>query len=465
MNQSFQNRVAAWFMASTATVVAVVFLITYVIVRTTVYLHLNNDITIEANKHFGEMVVENNHPVFRDKTEWMEREHRTIEVNPVFVQIVDQAGQLVDKSPNLKEGALSFNPSQPDGIFFNATLSGNAIRQVQVSMKQGEQVYGYLLVAMSLEDSQMVLLNLRRILLIAFPVVLIILFLSARFIAGKSIHPVTDIIRTASKITRENLGERIPIPKNEDELHTLVQTINDLLERIEQAVEREKQFTADASHELRTPLAIIKGNLEVLIRKPRNTEEYIAKIQYVVGEINRMNHLVDQLLLLARFESQKAALERRQTDLTALTEQVLARQQQIIQENQITVILKAEGNLSVWSDPYMIDIILENLISNSVKYSDQRGTVKINLLSAPGKASISIHNTGETIKPEDLDRIFERFYRPEPTRLPHIKGAGLGLSIVRRMCDLLQIKISINSTKELGTTVQLTIPDSFTNEF
>ncbi|MDX2246750.1 MAG: ATP-binding protein [Bacteroidia bacterium] len=458
MNQSFQNRVASGFIISTATVVAAVFLITYFIVRTTVFLHLNNDISYEANKHIGELIIEDQKPVFRDKSEWMEREHRTIEVNPVFVQVTDREGKLVDKSPNLKDGILYYLPNQPEGAFFNAMLSGKTIRQVQLSMKKDGQIFGYLLVAMSLEDSQMVLLNLKRVLLIAFPVVLIVLFLIARFITGKNISPVTDIIHTASKITRENLSERIQTPKNEDELHTLVITINNLLDRIQQAVEREKQFTADASHELRTPLAVIKGTLEVLVRKPRNPEEYITKIQYAIEEINRMNHLVDQLLLLARFESQKAAREYRGFDLTELLDQVLFRQQGIIHQHQLKINLEVPQRMEVFSDPYMMDIILENLVSNAVKYSPSRGEVMIRMDENPGEVICTFHNGGEGIKAEELAQIFERFYRSDSLAHPQVKGAGLGLSIVRRMCDLLHTGISVQSQPGEGTTVILTVP-------
>ncbi|MEZ4775954.1 MAG: ATP-binding protein [Bacteroidia bacterium] len=458
MSLSFQNRVATWFIISTATVVAVVFFITYFIVRTTVFLHLNNDIAFEANKHFGELLIVDEKPVFKDKGEWMEREHRAIEVNPVFVQVTDRTGKLVDKSPNLKDGVLVYMPGKSEGAFYNTMLSGKAIRQVQMSMKKNGQVYGYLLVAMSLEDSQMVLLNLKRVLLIAFPVVLIILFLIARFIAGKSISPVTGIIHTASKITKENLSERIRTPKNEDELHTLVITINDLLDRIQQAVEREKQFTADASHELRTPLAVIKGNLEVLIRKPREPEAYIAKVQYVIEEIDRMNHLVDQLLLLARFESQKAALDYRSFDMTELLEQVLLRQQNTIHQNQLRINMVVNQRIEIFSDPYMMDIIMENLVSNAVKYAPSEGTVTIHLGKQTDGVGFTIHNTGESLSQEELTKIFERFYRSDSLRHPQIKGAGLGLSIVRRMCDLLQIQITMESQKEKGTTVRIKIP-------
>jgi len=187
-----------------------------------------------------------------------------------------------------------------------------------VPLYDEQKIIGHLFIAMSLDDAQMILTNLRNTLSVSFPLILILLFLIARLIAGRSIKPVTAITETSSNITKDNLKGRIVLPQNKDELYTLSKTINDLLDRIENAVEREKQFTSDASHELRTPLTVLKGTLEVLIRKPRTQAEYEEKIAYSIKEVNRVNNLVDQLLLLARFENQKQRLKIEKVYLNAL---------------------------------------------------------------------------------------------------------------------------------------------------
>ena len=172
-----------------------------------------------------------------------------------------------------------------------------------------------LLVAVPLEESELVLENLQKALLISYPIILIILFLTTRYIAGKSIAPINNVITTANKITRENLRERILLPENKDEIHLLISTINELLNRLEDNLLREKQFTSDASHELRTPLSVIKGTLEVLIRKPRDVQQYEEKINYCIRETDRMTKLIDQLLLLARYDSGKVLPNKIQVDL------------------------------------------------------------------------------------------------------------------------------------------------------
>jgi signal transduction histidine kinase len=455
MKLPFKNRIAFYYTLMTATIVAVVFLVIYFIVSATVLHRLNGDIRYEAGKHMGELRVANDQVSFKNKVEWLEREHQTIEVNPVFVQVISGQGQLVDKSPNLKEGFLQYDSSKTIGEIFDTQLSGQSIRQVQYAVMSENKTVGHLLVAMSLENALLVLSNLKQVLLIAFPIVLLTLFLFARLIAGRSIQPVTHIIHTASHITRENLSDRITVPGSEDEIATLVTTINELLNRIENAVEREKQFTSDASHELRTPLAVMKGTLEVLIRKPREAQEYRDKIAYCISEIDRMNHRVDQLLLLARFESQKTALDHRKFDLVELLENVIYRQQAIIQEKELKVDLQVTQGCEVESDPYMVDIILENLLSNAIKYSHPKTSIDISVASYENKVFCTIQDNGIGMQQEELSKIFGRFYRSEALTHPQVKGSGLGLSIVKRMCELLHISLKFNSVYQKGTAVEL----------
>jgi len=322
---SFRNRIAFYYIISTALLITIVFLVIYQMVSLSVYNHINDDIQNEVEKHLQEIEIDHNNTYLIQVDEWREREHNTVDVNPVFVQFFDSNNELIDKSPNLKKLNLKLYPENRKNEFIDTYLNKKPIRQIQVPLYDNQKVIGHLVVAMSLDDAIMVLSNLRNILAIAFPLILISLFLIARFIVGRSIKPIKTIIETSKQISRENLSSRINLPHNKDELFVLSKTINDLLDRIENAVEREKQFTSDASHELRTPLAVIKGTLEVLVRKPRNQSEYEEKINYSIKEVDRLNQLVDELLLLARFENQKQNTKKEPVFLNALILDVLAR--------------------------------------------------------------------------------------------------------------------------------------------
>jgi signal transduction histidine kinase len=293
--------------------------------------------------------------------------------------------------------------------------------------------------------------------LIAFPVILIILFLIARFIAGKSIKPINSIINTANFITKDNLESRIPLPQNKDELYILSQTINNLLERIENAVIREKQFTSDASHELRTPLAVIKGTLEVLVRKPRTEEEYKEKIGYCVSEVNRLNHLVDELLLLARFENQKQNQKLEQVNIVSVVSDTLARNSAHIKDKKLNIITDYSNEVNAKTDSYLFALIVNNILTNAIKYSNNSTDITISIEEKNDLVICSIADNGIGIAKEEINKIFDQFYRSKSNEHPEIKGTGLGLSIVRRLCDLLEINLNINSEENKGTTVYLTL--------
>ena len=284
------------------------------------------------------------------------------------------------------------------------------------------------------------------------------MFIIARLIAGRSIKPINAIIDTSSKITKDNLSDRIVLPQNKDELYVVSLTINQLLDRIENAIEREKQFTSYASHELRTPISIIKGTLEVLIRKPRNQEEYVEKINYCIDEVNRINNIIDQLLILARFENQKKSVDISSIQWNAVVQDVLLRFQTKIASKNISIITDYPENLQIKTDLHLFSMIINNLVSNALKYSMNNGSITFSVVSHKDKIQIKIQDTGIGIEAQEINKIFDSFYRTEASNeLPEIKGTGLGLAIVNRLCDLLSIAIDVESEVDKGTTITLTL--------
>ena len=440
---SFKNRIAFNYIVSGSILIAIVFLFIYNIVKYSVNKHVNEEIQEELLKHLDDVSTDSNDTYLIQVDQWRAREHNSISVNPVFVQFYDNNKEVIDKSPNLKNSNLKlFNDS--NNIFIDTKLNDIPLRQIQTAIINKGEVVGYLVVAMSLEDFEIVLI-LKNILLITFPLILILLFLIARFFAGRSIKPVRTIIDTSSQITKDNLQTRIPLPQNKDELYVLSKNINDLLNRIENAIDREKQFTSDASHELRTPLAVIKGTMEVLIRKPRNQQEYEEKIQFCISEVNRLNHMVDQLLLLARFENQKQNVKQETIYLNALILDNLTRFSEKTENKKIKIVADFTEDFYVQSDNYLVSIIFSNLISNAIKYSNDNGKIELKLEKTLTDIIFTIADNGVGISEQDLNKIFNSFYRSDVTNHPDIKGTGLGLSIVKRLCDLLKIKISVES--------------------
>ena len=454
---SFKNRIAFNYILSSSILIAIVFLSIFTIVKYSVNQHINEEIQEELYKHLDDVSTDSNDTYLIQVDQWRAREHNSISVNPVFVEFYDNNKQLIDKSPNLKNSNVELLENSKNNKFSDTKLNGIPIRQIQTPIINKEKVVGYLVVAMSLEDFEIVQI-LKNILLISYPLILILLFLIARFFAGKSIKPVSIIIDTSSQITKDNLKTRIPLPVNKDELYVLSQNINNLLDRVENAIEREKQFTSDASHELRTPLAVIKGTMEVLIRKPRDQKEYEEKINFCITEVDRLNHMVDQLLLLARFENQKQNIKNETIYLNAIILDNLTRFSSKIENKKLKVNTEFSEDFYIQSDNYLVSIVISNLISNAIKYSNKNGEININLVNNNNQISFSIADKGIGISPVDIDKIFNSFYRSDVTNHAEIKGTGLGLSIVKRLCDLLKLEIAVESKLNQGTTFILSFP-------
>ena len=439
MKLNFKERLASLYLISTATIIGLLLLFIIFTIRQNVFRQLDQYLITEANKHQGDIIIDND-TILLNENAWMEREHQMLEINPVFVEIVDNNGKVIEKSPNLKNKKLQFFKHK-NKILTSYRLDSIPIRQYQIQIIKNGKNYGYLIVGMSHQNARWIMRKLKRTLLIAFPIVLFILFFWARYIAGKSIKPVKDITETANLINQSNLKERIKLPEHKDELYLLAETINQLLDRIEKAIEREKQFTSDAAHELKTPLQVMKGNVEVLLRKPRKIEEYQKKMENCIKEIDRMSHLVDQLLLLARFESQQKAIDMKTVSLDEIIEQVIQKKLTQIKNKNIRFKFEIAQLGTVKTDAYLLHIILENIISNAIKYAPENGQIRIILENN----NIRIGNSGQHIPKEELDKIFKRFYRFNPMDNPQIKGTGLGLSIVKRLCELLKIDLKVKS--------------------
>lgn len=457
---SLKNRISFYYIISAALLIFVAFITIYFLISFTVYNKVDERLKHEVVEYEDKIDFEKVDEIdFIDHEEWENNEHTEVNVDPVFLMITDSKGNLIEKSDNLKGHNLNVFKNLKKNSMSDIKLSGQLARQIQVPLVSNNTITGYLLVAISLEEATSILNHLRDVLYTLFPIVLLFLFFIARFIAGRSIKPINSIIAISNSITKDNLKLRVDLPKNRDELYLLSETINNLLDRIENAIERERQFTSDASHELRTPLAVIKGTLEVLIRKPRNTDEYQEKINYCIAEVDRINFVVDQLLLLARFENEKQSVKIEQLNLNECLDETLYRFKSKIKNKNMTLVMDFNDTFWVNSDRYLLSIVINNLLSNALKYSFEAGIITISIEKKNSATILKVSDNGIGISKSELSKVFDAFYRTSSsTNNPKIKGTGLGLSIAKRLCDILNIQIEIESKENQGTTLILSIP-------
>lgn len=459
--QRFSKRVSLYFMVATAILIVGVFTTVYLVVYKTVYNHLDSNLNAEYQEVSSSIVALSDDIIFTNQGEWTEAEHGQVEVNPTFIQVTDTMGNVLKKSSNLGETSLTVFKNENRKVYLNASLTNEKIRLIQVELSNTlDKKIGYISVAVPLNDTQMVLRNLRVVLFILFPLVLVVLYFTTKLIAQKSIEPVILLSENTDKITRKNLDQRIPLPVIHDELFNLTENINKLLDRIEEAVKREKQFSSDASHELRTPLSVLKGTLEVMTRKPRNADYYDNKVKTCLEEVDRMTVLVEQLLLLAQYESPVEITNLTQVRPEHLIHQIIVRHIDSANQKEITFHLAINKDISVLTDIFMLEQIIENIIVNAIKYSYSGNKISISLFEKDNKVSLCIKDKGVGMNSNELANIFNRFYRSDVSRNSHIKGYGLGLAIVKRFADLLHINIHVSSTPKQGTEFILTFLDA-----
>jgi len=454
MKLSFRNRIALLTAMAAAVTIGLVFVVVYGVVYFTAYNHLDDDIRQEKEEVLSNLRWTGDSIIIEHMPEWEEKEHLQVEVNPTFLQVVDAGGRLLFRSSNLEKDILLFNPHLSQPAFFNSRISEQRIRQGQFPIlnEQGA-VIGHLTVGISQEESAIVLYNLRNTLWIAFPLLLIILFLATAFAASKGIAPVQQLIQAASAINESNINARLPLPENKDEIYQLATTINELLQRVESGIQREKQFTADASHEIRTPLTAIRGTLEVLLRKQREPAQYEEKISRVIGEVDRLYGMLDQLLQLARLESGNIPINRTPVVLDVFFRTLTNQWQPRLQEKNMELRLQIPPAATLTTDTALLNIILDNLIGNAIKYGHAGG--HIDCIWQPENASLTIKDDGPGIPPQQLPYVFDRFYRADDSRSSTVPGAGLGLSIAKKLADLLSIRLSVSSREVEGAAFVL----------
>ncbi|NTU52449.1 MAG: HAMP domain-containing protein [Chlorobiaceae bacterium] len=463
---SLRNRIAFYYTVTTALLMALVFAVILFSINRIIYLHFDQDLRHEASetmqnarlsgKFFSEMegFAEPDSGTVRSSgnKEAIER----LNSDSGFIQLVNRKGRVFARSQNLDNHTLEFNTGYSGVRFYNGAVGIEQVRAIQVPLinKKGE-TDAWLVVAVPTGNIIRIFLDLKNIMLASFPVIILFLFILTRAIAGRSIRPVEEVIATAETLTQENFGQRIPLPGKQDELYRLSVTINALLDRLQEAFEREKHFTADASHELRTPLAVLKGTLEVLIRKPRVVDHYEEKIRYCLYELHRMSRLVDQLLILARYEQGSVTLHIAPMEFSSALESVLSRMEPLALEKRISFLREKQADGMVSADPAMLDMILENILSNAIKFSPAGSSIDIDVVCQSGLLVCTITDHGPGIPQEKLLRVFDRFYRADESRSSGTGGFGLGLSIVRKLSDLQHIGVSATSREHEGSTFRL----------
>jgi heavy metal sensor kinase len=377
-----------------------------------------------------------------------------------LLQVWNDQGNVIYQSAPLKSNGLPHPVGSPhtDTVW----ISGEPVRVLQDSIMVNRRLY-HIQVAARMEEFQEALGRFRKRLLIFAPLALLLASALGYWMSRRALAPVDQITQTAQKINAHNLSARLTVPGSGDELQRLAETLNQMLQRIEEALDRVSRFSADASHELRTPITIMRTRAELALRRPRTLAENQHTLEQLHTELIHTSELLDNLMLLARADSDVEQLRFVPEDIEHVLKNVLAQVSPIADEKQVSLhATLPQHPIWVSGDRQLLQRLFLILIDNAVKYTPPLGQVAIALTVEDGMTIVSVRDTGVGISSEDLPRIFDRFYRADKARTRELGGAGLGLSIGRWIAEAHGGLVRVESQPGTGSTFRVVLPNTRT---
>ncbi|HVT13798.1 MAG TPA: ATP-binding protein [Fimbriimonadaceae bacterium] len=350
--------------------------------------------------------------------------------------------------------------------FFETTVyngtENEAVRVFSVPIRKNGKIERVLQYPQPLAATYQALGGLTLTLGFAIPLILLASAIGGAFLTGRALKPVREITGAAAEVGAESLDGRLEV-KGHDEFSRLAQTFNGMLDRLqiaftrmEQAVEQQRRFTADASHELRTPLTVIKANTSLALKGKRTSEDYQKTLAAVNAAADSMNRLVGDLLLLARSDTGKLEIAHEPTCLKPLLKEAIA---SVARPGvaEITLKMDDEGQ-EILGDGHSVIRVFVNLLENAARYTPEDGLIAIEQTRDDGEVIVIVRDTGVGIAPEHVPHLIDRFYRVDEARARAEGGSGLGLSICASIIEAHGGTMTIASVPDHGTTVTIRLP-------
>jgi two-component system OmpR family sensor kinase len=381
-----------------------------------------------------------------------------------FIQYVDPDTGIIARSANLGTARLPTSASLlaklgTGGRVFETVddFGDERVRLLSIPLQIGDHAY-VIQVGTSLDDANATL-RLARLLLVAMSLgILGAVVLTGAMLARTVLRPIAQIVERARMIGESALAERLPHPGTRDEIARLVETLNDMLARIEQSFEAQRRFTADASHELRSPLSRLRAELEVTLRRSRERAEYEEVLGSCLSEVERLSRLTDELLMLARLDAGGPPEAPRSVDLTSILQEAVKRLGPEALRRNVVLVMDTPSELTVSVAPAALSHVVANVLDNAVKFSPLGGEVRVGVSIEGSAAVVAVSDTGPGIPEDEIPQLFERFYRGSAARYTEAPGVGLGLAICRTLVEGQGGRISVNSALGSGATFRIRLP-------
>jgi len=372
-----------------------------------------------------------------------------------FAQVVGSQGAVIDSTPGLADRLLlsrdQLDRARRGEAFFERETGEDNVRMLAIPVAAQDQSL-VVIVGTSLEPRASALADLEGQLLVGGPIALLLASIAGYLVAAAALRPVERMGERAATISAASPGRRLPVPPAEDEISRLGRRLNDMLARLEAALERERALVSNASHELRTPLALLKTEIELALDDPDSAPALAAALRSAGEETDRLTQLADDLLLLARADSGKLPLRRTRVAIGELLDAIATRFRRRATDAGRSIEVAAPTDLVVLVDRRRLEQALANLVENALRYG--AGTVRLEAVAAPDALVLHVTDQGPGFPPDFLDVAFERFSRADGSRA----GAGLGLAIVSAIAHAHSGTATASNASGGGADVTLTLP-------
>lgn len=349
--------------------------------------------------------------------------------------------------------------SSPSSGYATLTGDGGSWRVYRQAVKNSAgQTMAWLEASRSLSAIDATVEELNTQFLLALPLALLAAAVAGLFLAERALRPIDRITRAAQQIGTEDLNRRIAHRGPPDELGRLAATLDQMLDRLQAGIARERRFTADAAHELRTPLTAIKGRIAVTLNRRRTSAEYDETLREVEHEVDRLIRLSGDLLSLARLDQGQLPRPAEMLDVGDFLTTIVQQLQPLAEARDLTLTADVVPGLTVFGDLDLLTQLILNLVDNALKFTPSGGRVAVHAEGAGQLVRIAVKDTGPGIPPTAIPHVFERFSRVETGRSRQDGGAGLGLAIAYEIARVHGGSLAVESVINLGSTFIVRLP-------